>query len=77
MNPCCITCLIEDARMQKPEVNTKQILQMPPKCFNISYNRRDLILYALGIGETDRQFTHECDPFFAAFPLCMSNWIAS
>ncbi|KAL0480750.1 hypothetical protein AKO1_006906 [Acrasis kona] len=35
---------------------------------NISYNKRDLILYALGIGRTDKRYIYELDPSFCAFP---------
>lgn len=34
----------------------------------VSYNRRDLILYAYGIGNTEQRFLYENDPQFAAFP---------
>uniref|UniRef100_A0A7S4DNL5 MaoC-like domain-containing protein n=1 Tax=Lotharella globosa TaxID=91324 RepID=A0A7S4DNL5_9EUKA len=35
----------------------------------VGYNKRDLILYALGIGVTDLRFLYENHPNFAAFPL--------
>ncbi|KAJ3245244.1 hypothetical protein HDU78_009726 [Chytriomyces hyalinus] len=34
----------------------------------VSYNRRDLILYALAVGATDHKFTYELDKGFCAFP---------
>lgn len=34
----------------------------------VSYNRRDLLVYALGIGATDLCFAYEDDADFAAFP---------
>ncbi|KAJ3289816.1 hypothetical protein HDU76_007472, partial [Blyttiomyces sp. JEL0837] len=34
----------------------------------VSYNKRDLILYALGIGVNDLKYTYELDKQFAAFP---------
>eukprot|EP00008_Paramoeba_atlantica_P010119 CAMPEP_0201487684 /NCGR_PEP_ID=MMETSP0151_2-20130828/15141_1 /ASSEMBLY_ACC=CAM_ASM_000257 /TAXON_ID=200890 /ORGANISM="Paramoeba atlantica, Strain 621/1 / CCAP 1560/9" /LENGTH=300 /DNA_ID=CAMNT_0047872807 /DNA_START=73 /DNA_END=972 /DNA_ORIENTATION=+ len=36
--------------------------------FDASYNRRDLILYAIGIGCDELRFVYENDPDFAAFP---------
>ena len=33
-----------------------------------SYTKRDLLLYALGIGATDLKFAYENDSDFAAFP---------
>lgn len=35
----------------------------------VSFNRRDLILYALGIGCSDLRFTYEDADDFGAFPL--------
>lgn len=35
---------------------------------SVSYNQRDLLLYALGIGEMDLRYTYERSPKFAAFP---------
>ena len=32
------------------------------------YNKRDLLLYALGINATDLRFAYENDSDFAAFP---------
>lgn len=34
----------------------------------VSYTRRDLIIYALGIGAETRKFVHENDVAFGAFP---------
>jgi hypothetical protein len=52
------------------EVNVARILSSPEKTFIVKYNQRDLLLYAVGIGENDLQFTYEDDENFAAFPLC-------
>lgn len=38
------------------------------KSIPVSYTRRDLILYSLGIGATEPQFVYENDSGFAAFP---------
>eukprot|EP00472_Partenskyella_glossopodia_P009107 CAMPEP_0197531692 /NCGR_PEP_ID=MMETSP1318-20131121/36637_1 /TAXON_ID=552666 /ORGANISM="Partenskyella glossopodia, Strain RCC365" /LENGTH=314 /DNA_ID=CAMNT_0043087993 /DNA_START=63 /DNA_END=1007 /DNA_ORIENTATION=- len=38
------------------------------KTVPVGYNRRDLVVYALGIGSSDLRFTYEKDPKFAAFP---------
>jgi len=40
----------------------------PKVSFPVEYNKRDLILYALGIGSRDPRFVYEKDPAFAAFP---------
>jgi peroxisomal enoyl-CoA hydratase 2 len=50
-------------------VNVDQILSGPEATFSASYNQRDLLLYAVGIGESALQFTYEFDESFAAFPL--------
>lgn len=36
--------------------------------FDVSYTRRDLLLYALGIGATELRYIHEANPGFCAFP---------
>lgn len=36
------------------------------------YNKRDLLLYALGIGATDLKWCYENDSDFAAFPTYVS-----
>lgn len=51
-------------------VDVDRILSTPAEGFTATYNQRDLILYAAGIGESDLQFTYEYDDKFAAFPLC-------
>ncbi|KAJ1559503.1 hypothetical protein HK405_010392 [Cladochytrium tenue] len=56
-------------------VDVDKILASPEASFSASYNKRDLLLYAIGIGESDLQFTYEHHPQFAAFPLypvCLS-----
>ncbi|CAH0492160.1 unnamed protein product [Peronospora farinosa] len=50
-------------------VNVTKILNSPEVIYRASYNQRDLILYAVGIGESALQFTYEYDDTFAAFPL--------
>ena len=34
----------------------------------VSYNKRDLLTYAIGIGCTELNFVYENNPGFAAFP---------
>lgn len=36
----------------------------------VSYNQRDLLTYAVGIGVEDLKFVYELHDEFAAFPLC-------
>ncbi|KAG6977024.1 hypothetical protein JG688_00000755 [Phytophthora aleatoria] len=50
-------------------VNVDKILSSPEATYTASYNQRDLLLYAVGIGESVLQFTYEFDDKFAAFPL--------
>lgn len=35
----------------------------------VAYNRRDLMLYALGVGADELKFTYELDPEFSALPF--------
>ncbi|TPX34913.1 hypothetical protein SmJEL517_g02606 [Synchytrium microbalum] len=44
------------------------ISKLPVTYQDVSYNKRDLILYAIGIGEDDLKFTYELNKDFAAFP---------
>jgi len=46
---------------------TKHIGQTAPTV-QVSFNKRDLILYAIGIGSTDLNFVYENSPNFSAFP---------
>ncbi|KAJ9470923.1 Peroxisomal multifunctional enzyme type 2 [Diplonema papillatum] len=39
-----------------------------PVTQSVAYNRRDLLLYALGIGIGDLRYVHEKNRYFAAFP---------
>ncbi|ETM36850.1 hypothetical protein L914_16532 [Phytophthora nicotianae] len=50
-------------------VNVDKILSSPEATYTATYNQRDLLLYAVGIGESSLQFTYEFDDKFAAFPL--------
>ena len=47
-----------------------ELIQLSIQKTQVAYNRRDLILYALGIGATELPFVNERDPQFAAFPTC-------
>jgi hypothetical protein len=51
-------------------VEVDKILGGAPQTYEATYNQRDLLLYAAGIGESDLQFTYEFHENFAAFPLC-------
>lgn len=62
--------------MSDDRVDVDRILSTPAESFTASYNQRDLILYAAGIGESDLQFTYEYNDKFAAFPLCTSSMSA-
>lgn len=52
-------------------LNVDGIVESPSYSFQASYNQRDLIIYAIGIGSSDLQFTYEDHEHFAAFPLCL------
>ncbi|TPX30246.1 hypothetical protein SmJEL517_g06152 [Synchytrium microbalum] len=47
---------------------TPDISKLPVTYSDVAYNKRDLILYAIGIGENDLKFTYELNKDFAAFP---------
>lgn len=50
-------------------MDVDRILNSPAEHYTASYNQRDLLMYAIGIGESDLQFTYEYRDNFAAFPL--------
>ncbi|KAG7400621.1 hypothetical protein PHYBOEH_004888 [Phytophthora boehmeriae] len=50
-------------------VDVDKILASPEATWTASYNQRDLLVYAVGIGESDLQFTYEYADNYAAFPL--------
>eukprot|EP01097_Dermamoeba_algensis_P005174 TRINITY_DN328_c0_g1_i1.p1 TRINITY_DN328_c0_g1~~TRINITY_DN328_c0_g1_i1.p1 ORF type:complete len:204 (+),score=59.34 TRINITY_DN328_c0_g1_i1:86-697(+) len=49
-------------------VDVKKALSHEFPAVKVSYNRRDLILYALGVGSSDLRFIYEDDTDFAALP---------
>jgi len=49
-------------------VDTSEYTSAPAVSVPVEYNRRDLILYSLGIGSNDPRFVYENNPGFAAFP---------
>jgi acyl dehydratase len=50
------------------QVNGADYLTTEWDTIPVSYNRRDLITYAVGIGCTELPFVYELNPSFAAFP---------
>ncbi|GLE07826.1 hypothetical protein PINS_up018532 [Pythium insidiosum] len=50
-------------------IDVDAILRSSEQTYEASYNQRDLLLYAVGIGASDLQFTYEFHEDFAAFPL--------
>jgi hypothetical protein len=54
-------------RRAKTQLDTKVFLNQWTTQ-KAAYNKRDLLLYALGIGATDLKFAYENDSDFAAFP---------
>jgi len=49
-------------------IDTKQYLKDFAAPIKVSYNRRDLIVYAIGIGSNNLRYVFEDDGDFAAFP---------
>merc|ERR1711990_1311127 len=49
-------------------VNTEQFIGKEGQPFEVSYNRRDLITYAIGIGCTELPFVYELHKDFVPFP---------
>jgi peroxisomal enoyl-CoA hydratase 2 len=49
-------------------MDTTKVLGYEFPSTRVAYNRRDLILYAIGIGLNDNKYVYELDPSFAAFP---------
>ena len=48
--------------------NHSSYLKEAPKSIDVTFNRRNLILYALGIGSSELKFTYEDSADFSAFP---------
>jgi len=53
--------------MSQP-VDVTKFVNQPPQHINVSFNKKDLILYAIGIGCTELNFVYENSAGFAAFP---------
>ncbi len=55
--------------MSKPEIgNPAEAVGFSMPSQTVSFNRRDSMLYALGIGCTEKKFTYELDAQFSTFP---------
>ncbi|CAN0345134.1 unnamed protein product, partial [Ectocarpus fasciculatus] len=54
--------------MEGSAVDASAIVGQEEGPFVVSYTRRDLIIYALGIGAEARRFVHEDYVGFGAFP---------
>lgn len=54
--------------MAKPQIDVNPYLGKDWSVIDVSYNRRDLVLYSLGIGCDDMKFIYEKDSKFAMFP---------
>eukprot|EP00927_Polykrikos_kofoidii_P072298 TRINITY_DN68431_c0_g1_i1.p1 TRINITY_DN68431_c0_g1~~TRINITY_DN68431_c0_g1_i1.p1 ORF type:complete len:312 (+),score=31.47 TRINITY_DN68431_c0_g1_i1:36-938(+) len=55
--------------------DTKHLVEAPRISVPVEYNKRDLLLYAVGIGCTDRRYVYEGSAEFAAFPtypICLT-----
>lgn len=50
------------------ETETEHLVKAPRVSVPVEYNKRDLLIYAVGIGSTDPRYTYEKHPEFAAFP---------
>merc|ERR1719150_2201932 len=46
----------------------EELVKAPRVAVDVEYNKRDLLLYAVGIGSTDPRYVYEGDPDFGAFP---------
>ncbi|KAI9333346.1 peroxisomal dehydratase [Zopfochytrium polystomum] len=53
---------------KNPTVDVSKIVGYKYPDRHVTYNKRDLLLYAVSIGATDLRFTYELDPLFEAFP---------
>lgn len=56
-------------------IDTEEFVKAAHVSVPVEYNKRDLMLYALGIGSTDPRFVYEHHPNFAAFPtypICLT-----
>lgn len=54
--------------MAKPQIDVAPYLGKDWVEVDVSYNRRDLVLYSMGIGSSDLKFIYEKDAKFAMFP---------
>eukprot|EP01089_Gocevia_fonbrunei_P019834 TRINITY_DN7149_c0_g1_i1.p1 TRINITY_DN7149_c0_g1~~TRINITY_DN7149_c0_g1_i1.p1 ORF type:complete len:301 (+),score=58.63 TRINITY_DN7149_c0_g1_i1:36-938(+) len=52
----------------KSKVDSAKVLAYTPPDTKVSFNKKDLLLYALSIGCDEPQYTYENDLHFAAFP---------
>eukprot|EP00999_Lentomonas_sp_LEN2_P003107 NODE_958_length_1093_cov_63.995859_g914_i0.p1 GENE.NODE_958_length_1093_cov_63.995859_g914_i0~~NODE_958_length_1093_cov_63.995859_g914_i0.p1 ORF type:complete len:308 (+),score=71.00 NODE_958_length_1093_cov_63.995859_g914_i0:75-998(+) len=54
--------------MSKPQVDQAKAMGYETAPQAVAYNKRDLLLYAKGVGETDLRYTYENTPGFSALP---------
>jgi len=55
--------------MSGKDVNAQKAISQPPKvATGINYNKKDCLLYSVGLGITDLRYVYENSPTFAPFP---------